>query len=1009
MSQQQTVLRVQTNIPNVLLPVYEFLDLYTDIPIKLNKSFAELQDIAKKNTDYTIGLTIPGSKKNNRFFENFFNVDASSLYFDATKRNNCDVLLGDEPLFRGYLKLNKVSVLNSKIEYDVTLYSTIANLFGAIGNNLLSDLDFNDPEYPFNHYFNLSRVTEKFNLTNFSRDDEKPYPYFYPVVHNGYEYTSGTTANLSGDTLTQTRYYTSTNSTAGTLNSYATPAAAWADGNKQYFFNSPTQGLRDNQLKPSMNVWSLFQLIFKSQGYTIKSNFFNTPWMKSLYMYGYFSSEATKFSYKINNIDEFPYNGIEIIPFVTGDTLNLFVCKLNTGVPAFCLSDINVTVTTEYPYEPIQYYNTVTIKAYTTGSTISLGGDTYIETTSQQVQISPGPIKYFPVPVGQSVPYQDGDYVEFQKVIDPVIKQIDLIGSIAKKFNLVFISNPDNPIEIQIEPYDFYVGTGEIYDWTDKLSYDKGWSVEPALNFVESQLTLTDQDDNDDGNKRFKDRNNRTYGVNIVFNQTDFKSQEKKIDTIFSPELVTKWDNNIGLPLGINYVATNQSVGATVDWLFKGVKTKPKLFFWLGGFNPFLDIVGENYPLNSYPTFNAYVSESSGSLYSKLNNIPSVSDTMPLGLADKDKINNDSLSVLFNSEQVVDLGLNVRTYNTYTNRDAYNTFYNNRITNIYDKNTRFLSGYFNLKYSDVKNLKANDVIKINEQFFSWNKITEFNLTQRELTKVELVQLNVNPQTYPTRYFKYSYCDNPSVEYKFKTDFTNPNLLDTNFGWSIYYDHQVGSLSGQTSGFTSTFTDIQNNVPKYVPYNMNEISETTYNSSSIYDWSNDTLHNYIYDNNGAFSLAYQPTFWINSGATREGVNVFRNCTDFNSTATTWGILTGTSTYHGSFIQPTPTPTPTPLPPTPTPSATPNASPTPTPTTPIYYYYYLWKYKCVTGFSCEIVSTGQFGRTTGPRPGGGSWFGSAPNPYYIAGFCCNSGISSFIDLDGRTFYNDCADIC
>ena len=51
MSQQQTVLRVQTNIPDVLLPVYEFLDLYTDIPIKLNKSFAELQDIAKKNTD----------------------------------------------------------------------------------------------------------------------------------------------------------------------------------------------------------------------------------------------------------------------------------------------------------------------------------------------------------------------------------------------------------------------------------------------------------------------------------------------------------------------------------------------------------------------------------------------------------------------------------------------------------------------------------------------------------------------------------------------------------------------------------------------------------------------------------------------------------------------------------------------------------------------------------------------------------------------------------------------
>ena len=120
MSQQQTVLRVKTNIPDSNITgatwssgttygygqvvsysgvtyrslessnvnnnpisspsywdpvtIYDFLDLYTDIPIKINKSFSEIQDISKRNSDYTIGLAIPGSKKNNRFFENFFNV-----------------------------------------------------------------------------------------------------------------------------------------------------------------------------------------------------------------------------------------------------------------------------------------------------------------------------------------------------------------------------------------------------------------------------------------------------------------------------------------------------------------------------------------------------------------------------------------------------------------------------------------------------------------------------------------------------------------------------------------------------------------------------------------------------------------------------------------------------------------------------------------------------------------------------------------------------------------------
>ena len=71
MSQYQTILRVQTSIPHETISgatQYTVLDLYSAIPIKINKSFAELQDIGSKNSDYSIGLALPGSKKNNRFF-----------------------------------------------------------------------------------------------------------------------------------------------------------------------------------------------------------------------------------------------------------------------------------------------------------------------------------------------------------------------------------------------------------------------------------------------------------------------------------------------------------------------------------------------------------------------------------------------------------------------------------------------------------------------------------------------------------------------------------------------------------------------------------------------------------------------------------------------------------------------------------------------------------------------------------------------------------------------------
>jgi hypothetical protein len=943
MSQQQTILRVYSNSldnQGVLSP-YDFLDLYSSIPIKINKSVAELQDISKKNSDFSIGLQLPGSKRNNRFFENFFNVDTQSLYFDATKRVQCDVLLDSEPYFRGYMRLNKVAVLNSKVEYDVTLYSTVGDIFGKIGNNLLKDLDFSDTEYTFNHIFTQAEVTSKFYYSNFYLNQENPYPYFYPIVHNGYNYYSSSGAtipNISGNTtgatlIDQTRIYTSTSP----INAWSTLSGATAAGAQEYFINSPTYGLRDNQLKPALSIWNLMKLMFKTYGYTISGDFLNTPWIKTLYLYGYFSSELTKFSYKINSIQTLPLEGVELrTAYINPTTYLVVVCKLGTGIPCYCTDDINFQIICFPSPTP-----TATGPIPTSTPTPTPGGPTPTPSSTPIPTATPTPVPfgnqviragtsgytatncaldilssfdvpadrfksvdYLPQPVGTAVSYVDGDSVLFSLVIDPAIKQIDLLSSIAKKFNLVFVPDPNNPNQINIEPFDYYMGTGNVYDWTPKISFDKGFTVEPSLNFIESTLFMTDLEDGDDGNKIFKAQNNRIYGQNIIYNPTDFKSQEKKIDTIFSPELIRKWDENIGLPLGINYAATNEisSYDNQVRWMYKGVKSKPKLFFWLGGFNPFIDQINEVY-FNGSGFVNTYSIKIQDSISTGVTSpseyevIPTISHTMPMGLGDQYKINNDSLSILFNSELPVNVG--VQTFNTYTENDVYTNFYSNRISNLYDPNTRFLTGNFDLKYSDIQNLSPNDIIKINEQYFIVNKINDFNLTNRELTKVELVQFNNNPQSYVDRYFAYYYCDDPDVCYKLKTDFTNPNLLDTNYIWSIYYDRQVGSLSGQTSGFTSSFRYFNidptgsTDYVSYNPYTMYEITEDEYTNGSCLSWTGDTfLYDLIYNsidptNSPMFAMA---SYWENRFGTRKGSNIFENCEDFYNTADTYGIRT-----------------------------------------------------------------------------------------------------------------------
>lgn len=902
---------VQANIPPAN---YLFLDLNSDIPIKINRSYAELQDISKKNSDLSIGLTVPGTKKNNKFFENFFNTDQQTLFFDATARIPCDVLINDEIVFNGFIRLNKVSVKNNQIEYDITLYSVLGDLFGKIGNGLLKDLNFDDPNYHFNHWFNVWNITTAWDKENLLSINSVPNLFFYPIIHNGYEY-SGDTVNFSGIPDTITRLYTSTK--VGSWTSYS---AAQSAGVLENRINSPKNAILDNQLKPALNIWGLINLMFKQYGYTIKSEFFNTPWFKLLYTYGFYSSDSTKFGYKIPTPQYEDISNVEVIvnetsipttEYVCNDyytkqynTINFTLVQKGTGIPCYCTSNVVITInldTINYcNNQNTPYSETITIMPgnYSNGYSYqqtdyvtNCGGQNCniqyiittnlgIDTNNTNAPISPRTITSYPaLPANTQQLYEENDYIDFALAIDPVYKQIDLLSSIAKKFNLVLIPNKDNPNEIIIEPFSYWVGTGKVYDWTDKLSFDYGFTVEPALNYIESQITLTDLDDGDEGNKIFKNSNNRTYGLNYVYNTTNFKSQEKKIETIFSPEIIRTWDDNIKLPLGINYSTTNNSTSngssESVAWQYKGIKSKPKLFFNLGNYLPFFNNPDQQYDFTTGNINTSVITITtskdtdpmgSGSNVSPLyySTIPSVSHTMPMGNNDANKINNDSICILFHSEQPEDFGLGISTYNAYTINHAYNLFYFNRVNNLFDKNTRFLSGKFKLELSDYKNLQANDLIKINNQYFIWNQIKGFNLSHRELTDVELVQYNNSYQLYPTRYFTYQY-EGDSTIYKFQTYFNpinnpavtytllgerNDSIRRTYFYWSCLYDYFIGCLGGNVSSYVTTYVvpvDAGNGYiyPGRVVYQIQEVSQDVYNSGGL-DHTLDPNNQYFID-------------------------------------------------------------------------------------------------------------------------------------------------------------------
>ncbi len=882
---------------------YDNLDLYEDIPIKINKSFAELQDISKKNSDYTLGLKLPGSKNNNRFFENFYDVDNTSLYFDVTKKVQCDVLINDQSYFTGFLRLNSVSVQNSKVEYDVTLFSTVSDLYGNIGTKLLKDLNFRDSDYFFNHQFNRDNTLYGWRYESLKSSNVIPSTYFYPVAHNGYVYVeTGNTLNVQTGTTSGTSIYTTTK-----LGSWATTAAAYSAGSQRGHINSVEDGVRDNQLKPALNVYGLIQLIFKENGYSISSEFFNSPWFKLLYTYGYFSDNNPKLSYNAPPLSTFGPSGVDVLYTQTGTTnITMYVVKENTGTPVLCDTDITGTIRIRNNAFGFFVSLNFTIPANT--NTLvrnwSAGNSLYSLTTS--VGVTNRALNYLPSQSGTTVDMFDGQYLDMSLLINPDIKQIDFLSSIAKKFNLIFVPNKDNPNEIIIEPYEYFVGKGNVYDWTDKLSWDKGFTVQPAQNFVESELFLSDKDDGDAGNDEFRKANNRTYGRNIIYNPTEFKSSEKKVETIFSPQLLRKWNpstltgvtNDVGIPLMINYVESSQETNNIVNWTYSGVKTNPRLIYNLGNFSPFLDNPQEVITLTGVTSYYFKIEKNDGTDPQGSLVNPIVSHTMPLGNPDSNKINNDSISILFNCEPQVDIqGKSVQllgsgsTLNIYTENNAYNNFYFKRIENAYNKNTRMLSGFFDLSIDDVNNLESDDLIKVNDQYFTWNKISEFNLTNPELTKVELVQYNNIASDYPTRYFKYQYCSGDTTTYRFKTDFTeSESIQGTRYYWSIFYDYMVGALGGNVSGFTSSIPYTGNT---YIPYSIREVTEADYNASGT-TFLADPLKNYFIDSveeapDGNIYNQRNPVFLLSSGQTKATLNVFTGCTDFNTQAANIGAF------------------------------------------------------------------------------------------------------------------------
>jgi hypothetical protein len=139
------MLRILTKVDNENI----FLDLYRNEPVLLSLSFAELQDITKKNSNFSKAFSLPGSKKNNQVFIFFYDLNSSPTDFNPNNKFDASLMWDGYEIMVGSIRLNGVTIADNEIIYQVTFYNQVGNLMANIGDKFLVDLDLSHLSHPY--------------------------------------------------------------------------------------------------------------------------------------------------------------------------------------------------------------------------------------------------------------------------------------------------------------------------------------------------------------------------------------------------------------------------------------------------------------------------------------------------------------------------------------------------------------------------------------------------------------------------------------------------------------------------------------------------------------------------------------------------------------------------------------------------------------------------------------------------------------------------------------------
>jgi hypothetical protein len=673
-------------------------------PVSINENFStlisyaidDIREFGTKNTSFSKTIILPGDKRNNKLFGNIFDVSGANDYdpslpniginFNAAVAASAYLFQDNIQIVKGIVQMLEIVTDNGFIEYEVFITGELGGFAAKMGNNKLEDLDFSGNS----HVYSIANITASWN--NASQGSG----YYYPLIDYG--------------------------------------NASAAKHNWIY-----------RTFRPAMFAKEYIDKIFAAAQYSYDCALFDTNRFKSIIIPSNLKSVFTSSQdlIRVSSPDPNIFSAIGFTPFdqIKWDTQQLAAAVTTSDGVTFTYGGsqtLQVTATaTLYgfyrgssDYVLGIYKNNVLVQSDSVPA--SLSGSSFFKTIVLNFTLNTGDQFYIAgianpdFSINYEVIYSVGagftlisasaelieaglgDTVDMNVNLPKNILQKDFISSIVKLFNLYIFEDPLNDKVLQIKPFiDFYLGAASV-DWSLKLDRSKPIKIKPMSELNARYYEFNFKDDSDYWNDLYKKRYNQNYGSLIYDSEYEFAKEVEKVEVIFAgtPLIGYSGEDKVYSTIFKRSGEVTGTGEESVDCAIRILLAKK--ITGVTSYN-ILDTDGTT----NLGTQTAY------GYAGHFDDPDAPSSDIQFGVPKE----------LF--YQVPSGSINVNQFNVY---------WSSYMAEITDKDSRLLTGTFKLDYKDIYSLNFSSFIYVDGVKFRLNKIEDFNATNEDTCKVELLKI-----------------------------------------------------------------------------------------------------------------------------------------------------------------------------------------------------------------------------------------------------------------------------